>query len=455
MNFEHVDYDPFELGEVAVAFRATAPQREIWLGASIGGEDANRAYNECLVLRINGALDRLALQGAYQSLVHRHQALRATFSADGEWCLIGQSVAASCPQLDLRGAPELTQRAKLEELRLHEVTTCFDLTRGPLCRATLVVLSETRHLLLFSAHHIVCDWWSAGVLMEDLGALYRERLGTAPSLRPAASFADYARLQVERLDTESGQRDLQYWLDAMVNYTPSWELPSERARPRRRVYASRRVDVEWSPAVNRAVRELAARHRCTVTTTCLTLLQAWLFAKVGANDVVIGVPSSGQVAHGEYRLVGHCVHLLPVRLRCDGADSFAETILAAKRAILRGLEHQQLTYSTLLSHLPQVRKPGQLPLVPVCLNVDKGLPELDFGELDVSYETIPRRFESFELSLNVVVSAARLVIQCNYNVGLFVESTIRNWVNEIGEIAEYVSRNPRLLMGDLAAAIRG
>lgn len=454
MNLEHVDYDPFELGEVAVAFRATAPQREIWLGASIGGDDANRAYNECLVLRFNGPLDRGALRDAYQLLVERHEALRATFSADGEWCSINRSVVASFTQVDVRGASELVQRAKIEELRLNEVTTCFDLSRGPLCRATLVVLSETRHLLLFSAHHIVCDWWSAGVLMEDLGALYRERRGETASLRPSASFAEYARSQVERLETEFGQRDLRFWLDAMTTYTPSWELPSERARPARRAYASRRVDVEWAPDVSRAVRELGARHGCTVTTTCLALIQAWLLAKAGATDVVIGVPSSGQVAHGEYRLVGHCVHLLPVRLQCRPSDTFAHTILAAKAAMLRGLEHQQLTYSTLLSHLPQVRRPGQLPLIPLCLNVDKGLPDLNFGDLDVSYETIPRRFESFELSLNVVVSPTRMTVQCNYNVGLFVESTIRRWVGQVGAIARCVSREPHLALADVATTIR-
>lgn len=449
VELKHVEYDPFELGEVDVAFRSTAPQKEIWVGASMGGSDANRAFNECLVLRLNGGLDREALRDAYNALVLRHESLRASFSAYGEWCLIARSPSKALSDVDLRAANEVEQRVMVDELRLVEVKTPFDLTCGPLHRAKLIALGETRHQLLFSAHHIVCDWWSAGVLMQDLGSLYRQKCGAALDLAPAPSFAEYARQRSDGPSTEEGQRDLAYWLEALASYVPSWRLPAERASPVQRSYASRRLDIEWEPDVSRAVRALGRRHRCTLTTACLSLLQAWLFAKAGANDVVIGVPSSGQVAHGQYRLVGHCVHLLPVRLQCHSCETFEQLASGAKRSMVQCLEHQQLTYSTLLEHLPHVRKDGQLPLVSICLNVDKGLPLLDFGSLDVSCETVPRRFETFELSLNVVVSPSRIVVQCNYNVGLFLESSVRSWVAELGVLALCASQNDSIRLNEL------
>ena len=39
-------------------------------------------------------------------------------------------------------------------------------------RARLVVLGENDHLFILTAHHIVADGWSCGVLLRDLGKLY-------------------------------------------------------------------------------------------------------------------------------------------------------------------------------------------------------------------------------------------------------------------------------------------
>ncbi|HMA91498.1 MAG TPA: condensation domain-containing protein, partial [Polyangiaceae bacterium] len=172
-NFTRVDHDPFEHGELVSAFNTTASQKEIWLGAWFGGSDANRAFNECVILQLNGALNRRAFAAAYEQLVARHDALMMTFSADGEWCIVGRTPDTRLSNANLSALNESDQAAEIVRLRVAEVTQGFDLTQGPLHRATMISLRAQQHLFLFSAHHIVCDWWSAGVLLQDLAALYR------------------------------------------------------------------------------------------------------------------------------------------------------------------------------------------------------------------------------------------------------------------------------------------
>ncbi|MGO4781285.1 condensation domain-containing protein, partial [Lysobacter sp. 2RAB21] len=54
-----------------------------------------------------------------------------------------------------------------------ETKTPFDLAAGPLARGRLLRMGEDEHVLLLTMHHIVSDGWSMGVLINELGELYR------------------------------------------------------------------------------------------------------------------------------------------------------------------------------------------------------------------------------------------------------------------------------------------
>ncbi|MFX8612752.1 condensation domain-containing protein, partial [Acinetobacter baumannii] len=69
----------------------------------------------------------------------------------------------------------------------------FDLWAGPLVRAALVKLDVRRHVLVLTAHHIVCDGWSTNLILAALATCYRALRANAPAgLAEAPSFARYA-----------------------------------------------------------------------------------------------------------------------------------------------------------------------------------------------------------------------------------------------------------------------
>ncbi|MDI9682821.1 condensation domain-containing protein, partial [Burkholderia cenocepacia] len=76
----------------------------------------------------------------------------------------------------------------------------FDLARGPLLRATLVVLADDRHRLLLTAHHAITDGWSSRCAFDELSAAYCAYAeGREPSLPDLPiQYADYADRQRER-----------------------------------------------------------------------------------------------------------------------------------------------------------------------------------------------------------------------------------------------------------------
>ena len=57
--------------------------------------------------------------------------------------------------LDLNGEADPETRAR--ELAEEHASRAFDLSRGPLLRASLLILAPLRHVLLVNLHHIICD----------------------------------------------------------------------------------------------------------------------------------------------------------------------------------------------------------------------------------------------------------------------------------------------------------
>lgn len=447
--FLPVEHDPFTKGELECVFPTTLVQREILVGAWLGGEDANRAFNECLEVQLRGPLVREALEAAYRDLVQGHDILRTTFNATGEQGFVRFYRGAALPFFDVSPLSREARDVALHAIRSGEATKAFDLNSGPLHRIQLVAMGHDDYRLFFSAHHAICDWWTTGVLMRNLGLHYNRHRGEPTDPISAPSYAHHAREQKRLEESAVARADLDFWRSALRGYDPNWSLPLDHQRPAERTYLSRRVDVGWTDAATTALRTLAKTHRCTLTGAFLGVLQTWLYLKTQACDVIIGVPAAGQVLSSDPNLAGHCVHLLPVRLTSNPDMSVASLIQECKTNLVRVLEHRTLTYSQLLEEA-RYRSPGRPPLIQMTANVDMGLTPLDFVGLSVEYATLPRLYDAFELAINVVTRRERLTVQAQFNRALFVERSVRQWIDEWADLTQVALGYPNLTLRTLS-----
>ncbi len=192
-RLKQVEHDPFASGDVDTYVEATAAQRELWTSSQLG-DDAACVFNQSVSVELVGELDLAALRHAFQDLVHRRDALRGTFSADGMLFLIASSVPCGIPLIDLSERSEADCTVELARLIDEDLTRPFDLSRGPLVRAKIVRTAARRHVLLLNVHHVVADGWSVNCIVRELGALYGARLsGASDPLPTPRTFVDYAR----------------------------------------------------------------------------------------------------------------------------------------------------------------------------------------------------------------------------------------------------------------------
>ena len=110
-----VSYNPFTGPIIEKVISTTASQAEIWIGCTLGGEDANRGYNESVSLILKGKLDKNALEHAIQHLVKRHEALRSTFSTDGLFMIVFDEIKIVPFYQDISNHTPLEKESKVSD----------------------------------------------------------------------------------------------------------------------------------------------------------------------------------------------------------------------------------------------------------------------------------------------------------------------------------------------------
>ena len=442
-----VDYDPFASPALERVAPSTEAQREIWLAAKLS-EEASLAYNEAVSLALHGALDTAVLKAALQTLVERHDALRASFGPDGETFCVAGNVTLAMPETDLSALDASARAAALEDRRTQAVLLPFDLETGPLFRAELLRLGENEHVLLLSAHHLVCDGWSWWVILRELGVLYGLRHSGLP---PAPSFADYALQCAEQAQRRASAADEAWWVAHHAHRAPPLELPGDRSRPPHRGFASGREDHPLDAALVGALRQLGARHGASLFAMLLGSFAGLLGRLAGQDEMVLGIPAATQANEGLGNLVGHGVNLLPLRCTADPTLSFTQLLGAASNELLDALEHPRCTFGSLLRQLDIARDPARLPLVSVLFNIDQALEQQDeaFPGLQLDIASVPRRHENFELFVNAVQEHGGLRLECQYNAGLFDAATVQRWLRAYETLLRAAVAQPDSTLGAL------
>ncbi|HMU14312.1 MAG TPA: amino acid adenylation domain-containing protein [Flavobacteriales bacterium] len=424
ITYKAVDFDPFGGPAIERTVPSTEAQREVFV-ASLMGPEASCAYNESVSLELTGELDVARMEQVIAQLVARHESLRCRMSADGLRIIVLEHEDIKHPFIDLTGKNAIEQQRELDAFAERDMTTAFDLLNGPVFRTVIIKLAIDKHLLRLTGHHLVCDGWSLGIIMADISKLYN-----GDPLEAAVPFSDYAMAQLD-FEQSAAQAEVErYWLDTFKGTLPRVDLPTDRPRPQQKTFSSRRIDMEMDPGLVRRLRETATRTGTSLVTTLLTCFELLVYRLTGDGDMCIGLPAAGQNDFGMKNLVGHCVNLLALRSRVDDERPFAEHLKERRSTMLDVSDHQKYTFGTLVRKLNVPREPGRVPLVPVVFNIDMNMDDgVAFKGLTHRLVSNPRRFENFELFLNIVGRRdGGMGIEAQYNTDLFDDATIRRWL---------------------------
>ncbi|AFY92127.1 non-ribosomal peptide synthetase [Chamaesiphon minutus] len=399
-----------EAAEVFV-FPTSFAQQRLWFLDRLA--PGNPFYNVSTALRLEGAIDFTALEQTFNEIVRRHETLRTTFVVvDGQPLqAISPSLSIQLPLIDLRNFESQARELQLRQIATAEARQPFDLTTGPLLRVKLLQLDDVEYVLLLNFHHIVADGWSIGVLIRELGILYKafasgDRHHKAFALLPElpiqyADFAQWQREWLQELDVNGCsplQTQLAYW-QHQLDDIPVLNLPTDRPRPAVPSYKGAKQVLELSPSLSQALEALSYREGVTLFVTMLTAFETLLYRYTQQENIAIGSPIANRNRSELEGIIGFFVNSLVLRTDCSGQPTFRELLHRVREVTLGAYAHQDLPFEKLVEELHPERDLSYHPLFQVAFSFQNTpistleLPGVTVSLLDLDATTTSQRLE--------------------------------------------------------------
>src|ERR1051326_1480240 len=419
-------------------------QQRLWFLQQLDPE--SYVYNIPVALRIEGDLDVTALEDAINQVICRHESLRTTFRT-----VDGQAHQFVNPPFRLHLFPEAIQlsaetscETEIAKLANQELRCAFDLTAGPLIRATLLRFADTDHVLLLTMHHIVADGWSIGVFLRDLGACYGSAQGQQPDLpRLRIQYADFAAWQRDEKHNALLAAQLEYWKDQLTGLSPRLELPTDRPRPDHRAFHGANIPFVVSRKLQERLAELGRSEGATLFMVLLAALNVLLHRYSGQEDIAVGTPVAQRNRPEIEELIGFFVNTLVLRTQLSGELTFRELLRRVREVSLGALAHQDLPFEKLVEELHPQRSLGHSPLFQVMLDLQNAPMELkQINGLRLSLFPVETETAKFDLTLTFSQTDEGLDAALEYSRELFDEATARRMVASFLTLLEAIAEHP-------------
>jgi amino acid adenylation domain-containing protein len=320
----------------------TPGQALMWLGQTLNTDAP--LYNMPFVFMIDGALDPVVFEHAFDVVVRSSDTLRATIrEIDGEvrQVILDTSVG-ELERVDLSTSddPEAALREWVarQQVRLFQYDVC-------LYHSALLKVRDERWAWFFSQHHTVTDGWSVQVVYQRVNEVYTRLLnGEAIDTIDVPTYAAYVRHVAE---ASAQARDVdQFWAERAANAPP--QLRVYRGGDTAGTTAAVREIVVLDEGRMSRLRALAMQPGFRSFSPDLTYANLFnaLFAafllRLGDHDRVrIGVPYANR-STPEFRATpGLFIEMLALDLAHHPGETFASLYKQAAAENIRAMQHLQ------------------------------------------------------------------------------------------------------------------
>jgi Condensation domain/TubC N-terminal docking domain len=427
-------------------------QERLWFLNQLEGSSAT--YNGYVALHITGDIDLNSFRRALSEIVRRHQVLRTSFqTVNGTPIQIVDTEATINIQIvDLQQLVASEAESSLQQYLQQEAATPFDLEIAPLIRCSLLQLSNIKHVLVVTIHHIVSDAWSTGILIQELSVLYPAFCAGEPSPLPELTiqYTDFAIWQRQYLSGVVLETQLNYWHQHLQGAPELLQLPTDRPRPSIQTYRGTTQSFILSTDLIQKLQILSRESDATLFMTLSAAFSTLLHRYSGQSDILIGSPIANRNRSEIEPLIGFFANTLVLRTSFEDNPSFEQLLSQVRETTLQAYEHQDVPFERVVEVLKPERSLSHSPLFQVLFVLQNTptreltLPGITLRKLNQNSTTA-----KFDLTLSISESDQGFVETWEYNTDLFDESTIERMAAHYHHLLSAIVENPHQTVGQL------
>ncbi|WP_436866196.1 non-ribosomal peptide synthase/polyketide synthase [Bacillus fungorum] len=443
----HIDTTKQEENEIAIEavprgqhLPLSSSQKRLWFLNQMEMENKH-VYNIPLALRLQGELDLAVFEESLNEIVRRHEILRTTFVENGEQIeqVISPFKAMSVPFIDLSREPVEERETKANSLIQQEVLYEFDLSQGPLFRASIIRLQPEKYILLLNLHHIIWDGWSHDVFMRELSILYRARLAKEVEKLPELpiQYADFAAWQQGWIESEEVTKQINYWKEQLQGQPPLLPLPTNHQRPSVQTYRGDIYRIEIPERVTALLKNVSKEEGTTLYMTLLAAFKVLLYRYTDQEDLSVGSPVANRNQRTIENLIGYFVNTLVLRTQVAGTMTYRELLKHVREVALEAYAHQDVPFEKLVEELNVERNLSYSPLFQVMFMLQNtSAVEVELPGLEIEDIEIDRPSAKYDLTLFIAEKDDRLTGVFEYNTDLFDEHIIAQMADSFYTLLE-------------------
>ena len=407
----------------------SAVQNGIYYAANL--DNNSILYNTAGGIIIDKELDVAKLEECFNTLINRHEALRAHFN------LIDDKIVQIIDNnIDFK--LKLTESNDNNIDRIYkDFVKPFDLSKAPLFRAEAVNLPNGKMLLLLDMHHIISDGISLKILMQELCSLYNEE--TLPPKN--IDYTDFCIWEEEQFKTDEFNKKKEFWVNKFKEEIPLLNMPTTYPRPSMQSFEGKDFRVNLSKEMFNKISSVAKTLNITPYMLMLSCYYILLYKYTAQDDIVVGSPIVGRELPELSNVLGMFVNTLALRNNVDHNLSFEEFSKNIKESCLEYFKNQSYPFDMLVKDLKIKKDPSRNPLFDtVFVYQNEGYPQLNINGINAKYYIPKTTTSKFDLTLEVVPNDGEYLLRFEYCTKLFDEKYIKrlssHYINILNSILD-------------------
>lgn len=430
-------------------------QQRLWTLERVA--PAEPVYNVTIRYRVDGQLDKKALQRSINDLVERHHILRTHYTEQE-----GRPVQLVAPDWHAalaewestyeRAGPDADALA--EALRWLDglAGMPFDLSKPPILRAALARVDHTMNIVQITIHHIATDAWSSRILDEELWSKYEAhaRGEVVPRDLMPLQYGDYAAWQRRAAGGAARSEARAYWMQQLADLE-YLELSPDRTSTPQVGSAGGRVTRVMSADLLLGLERAAREERSSLFVVMQAALYALLHCYTGREDLATGTAAAGRERPEFDAMIGFFVNMIVLRTKVGQGMTLRDLVKVTRGTVLDAMEYQGFPFDALVDELAPPRALGRNPLFHVDFEVQyRDRPVRHMDELAVQVIDGPPSMGTwFDIVVMAVRGESTCELSVTYDANRFDKDRIDAFLDHYMCVLTRLVQSPDQLVADL------
>ncbi|MEP0770346.1 amino acid adenylation domain-containing protein [Trichocoleus sp. ST-U1] len=426
-------------------FRLSLQQKYLWLLQ----QDSATYCAQCAIL-IKGNLKTRALKEAVQQIINRHEILRTIFHREPGIKIPIQVVSdridvASWCSINLSGCNSQEQKTKIEAI-LQEERRSISTSEptGSLLRASLITLSDDKHILIVTLPSLCADSWTLKNLVQEISQGYAASLrGEEIAEEEIVQYVQFSEWQNQLLEDEDDLAGKEYWNQQDFSNLANLKLPLEKkllGLPAN--FELNSIECQIEPDLVAKITAIGQKYNASISAVLLACLKTLLWRLTRQPDIIVSTAFNGRKYEELEPALGLFAKFLPLRTHLEDSLKFSEIVQQVQQSVNDANNWQEYFCQENIST-------ATLSGFPFGFEFEEQLNKYSASDLSFAIYQQYVCCDRFKAKLSCVRRDESLSAKFDYDAGIIGIEAIQALAEQFHSLVESAANSPETAIGQL------